>query len=163
MSNRSDLAEYEFKWQHLVDEMVENGGDVVAASAEAGYADVRGAYRALKEAHVQEALVSGLRRRLARLGPAAMQSLLNLSQSARSEKVRLDAALAVLDRLGVQPVDAGSQVRIGEVNITVDLSSGGVGEKSVPLRGHPLTPPNFSSKPEDAEVITDAKEVESDG
>ena len=155
--------EFTFKWQRLVAEMVENGGNVAEAAETAGYTDVRGAYRALREAHVQEALIDGLRSRLARLGPAALQSLLSLSQSARSEKVRLDAATAVLDRLGIQAVDHGSAVRIGEVNINVDLSGQGGGAKIGVDRPSPPDPSEFSPETCGSQPVIDDAEIIKDG
>src|SRR5215468_5666114 len=99
------IQELSTQQRAFVDGFIEHG-DVRKAAREAGYkgASVRLAdIQLLASPRVAFAITMAARRRLARLVPMALNTLEFLSQSARSEKVKLDASKAILDRAGLVP------------------------------------------------------------
>ena len=70
---------------------------------------------------IEEAANEGLNQ-LARLVPAAMRSLRELVETGESESVRLQAALAVIDRAGMT-VDRKVRVEIGRTQEELDLEA----------------------------------------
>ncbi len=143
-------------WELLVERIVVDGMSVSDAAKAAGYADRTAAYAALKREKVQELLARRTREELGNLAAESLETLRTLSRSARSEKVRLDAANSILDRAGFS---AGSASKtLGGISLTINLGcepqprsvtiEGGVGEN----RGTPwVSPPlltDIGEKPE---------------
>src|SRR6266566_7061884 len=89
----------------FVEAFVEHG-DACRAAKDAGYTGTT-----LRIAHIQLlgaprvafAIAMAARRRLARAVPMALNTLEYLVQNAQSEKVKLDASKAILDRAGLVP------------------------------------------------------------
>lgn len=110
----------------LVEYHVEHGGPVIDAITHAGYAHPNGGYQAWQRDRVRAAVAWLSRERLGSLVPSALSALSALVAEAKSEKVRLDAALAVLDRAGMSPSGPASDPgAVGSVTINIDLSGEG--------------------------------------
>jgi len=122
IETHKDLSEQQ---QAFVDAYVALGGLATNAALEAGYAKTSArqqAHRLLKLPKVQHAIELALRNQLASHAPLAMQVLGELMTSSRSDKVRLDAALGVLDRTGFSTVQKHMHAVKGELSVSIDLT-----------------------------------------
>lgn len=90
----------------FVDAYVMNGGRTQDAAIEAGYAEDgarQAGNRLLKLPHIQQALTRETLRVLGMSAPQALHTIRRLSNDARSEYVKLQAAQDLLDRAGFKP------------------------------------------------------------
>lgn len=109
------------KQERLLELILSTGQKPNAVFAEAGYANAAGAYKAWRAEHVQERFRQLIHERLGSdvaLALNVRQSLL----SARSEKVRLDAVVDVLDRAGFKPPERHAHLVTGNISVSIDLS-----------------------------------------
>lgn len=104
--------------RELVDALVRSGSPVSVVAGELGWSK-GGAYEALKKQHVREYLLSQVSASLMFGGVRASKVLLDLL-NARSEKVRLEAARDILDRVGVHAEQ--SSMGTNSVHVHIDLS-----------------------------------------
>jgi len=86
---------------------VSNGSKGTDAAREVGFhGDGRQeAYRLLKLPHIQLRIFELTRTKMNGYGPRMLKVLVDLATSARSEKVRFDAAKDLMDRVGFKPVE----------------------------------------------------------
>ena len=86
---------------------VSNGSKGPEAAREAGFsADGRqDSYRLLHLPHIQVRIFDLTRQKMSGYGPKMLKVLVDLATSARSEKVRFDAAKDLMDRVGFKPVE----------------------------------------------------------
>jgi hypothetical protein len=108
--------------QLLLTALLLGGMDIAAASAHAGYATVATASASLRLPHVQEAWSMIARQRLQHLAPRAILTMERLLK-AKSEKVRLDAAVAILDRTDLRAT--ADQLVKPHVRISINLDGAG--------------------------------------
>ena len=73
-------------------------------------------YKILAREDVQVELVARSRSALAGITPAAVRTVADLASSAKSEYVRLQSALAVLDRVGINEPSQGNTLAI-QINL----------------------------------------------
>jgi len=109
----------------FVDAYVSNGGNALQAAVEAGYSKTSAKQegsRLLRNPKVAQALARAAADHLARHAPVAMQSVFALMTTARSEKVRLEAAKDWLDRAGLTAVERHQHLVDGELRVVIDLS-----------------------------------------
>jgi|APSaa5957512535_1039671.scaffolds.fasta_scaffold452433_1 phage terminase small subunit len=96
-----------------------SGLGVSAAGKVAGYSDHSAASRALQHQHVQQAINKRVSSMLQNSSLDAARVIGNLVNTADSEKIKLDASKAVLDRTGhISPTDTPSQAII---NVQINL------------------------------------------
>lgn len=124
----------------FVDEYVANGGDALKAVAAAGYTSQRPDHRR-NQLLAHPTVLAEIQRRTAQalghLAPRAVATLQRLVGSARSEYVQLQAAMDVLDRLGMRAPERQEHTVHGDLKVVIDLSS-----SSTPAGPHPtLVPP----------------------
>ena len=106
----------------FVEAMVVDGLKPQDAAHQAGYAESKSnAYRNLKLPHVQEYLSKRIAAEFGVSAAAAVYQMKSLSNSARSEHVRMEASKDLLDRAGFKPIDR-TQVQVaGDVRVSIDL------------------------------------------
>jgi len=85
---------------------VTNGSEGAQAARDAGYhGDGRvEAHRMVKLPHIQARIFELTRQKMSGYGPKMLKVLVDLATSARSEKVRFDAAKDLMDRVGLTRV-----------------------------------------------------------
>lgn len=158
------------KYHALVEAMTETGGDIKEAAKIAGYASHKDAYRVLRRSDVKEMLIKEARSQLGHFTPLAIKRLKSLMYS-KSEKVSLEAVLAVLDRVGINADTPSAHVQIGQVNINmafgrreIDPATGAIAistqadmtpppQKPGDSDSHPPPLPGNSPKPSDHELF----------
>jgi phage terminase small subunit len=109
----------------FADAFVANGGNATEAALTAGYAKTSArqqGHRLLKLPKVQAAVEAIARDQLASHAPLAIETLRRLMTTSRSDKVRLDAALGVLDRTGFSTVQRHMHAVKGELSVSIDLT-----------------------------------------
>jgi hypothetical protein len=86
---------------------VTNGSEGAQAARDAGFSgDGRvDAHRLVKLPHIQARIFELTRQKMSGYGPKMLKVLMDLATSARSEKVRFDAAKDLMDRVGFKPVE----------------------------------------------------------
>lgn len=109
----------------LVDTLVANGCSVTEAAGLAGYASGEAgrvtASKTLRLPHVQQYMMQSVAESLGVSATKAAHKLLNLSQTAKSEYVQLEASKDILDRAGFKPVDKSQHLVAGEIKVSIDL------------------------------------------
>lgn len=105
--------------ERLVDAIVIDGLAVAEAAKVAGYSSPSAAYNALRRDSTREYRDQLVASRLADLSSVAVDALERLVSGAKSEKVRLDAAVAILDRTGHAPGKIHGP--LGGINIQINL------------------------------------------
>jgi phage terminase small subunit len=108
----------------FVDEYIANGGDARAAARAAGYGGQRIDHRVSDLMHHPVVTAEIARRTTQRLGhmaPSAVATLDRLMGGARSEHVRLQAAIDLLDRLGLRASERQEHT-VGDLTVIIDLS-----------------------------------------
>lgn len=110
----------------LVDTLVANSCTIKEASTLAGYSEGESgrvsASRALKQPHVQAYMMQRVADTLGMHATSAVQKLVSLSDSARSEYVQLEASKDILDRAGVKAPDKHLHLHSADVKVSIDLS-----------------------------------------
>ena len=113
------------KQKHFVDNLFTPGTTHVKAAIDAGYAE-RSAHvaasRTLRLPHVQEYINACVQEAIQTPSIRAMSQVAQLSTSAKSEYVRLQAGQDILDRAGHKAIDKSMVAVRGEVNVNIDLS-----------------------------------------
>ena len=121
--NNRNLTE---KQVALVDTLVSKACTIKEASQIAGYAEGESgrvsASKALKQPHVQSYLLQSVANSLSMHATSAVQKLVSLSDSARSEYVQLEASKDILDRAGVKAPDKHLHLHSADVKVSIDLS-----------------------------------------
>lgn len=109
----------------FVDEYVTNGGDAMKAVAAAGYTGQRLDQRR-NHLLAHPTVLAEIQRRTAQalghLAPKALATLSRLVGTARSEYVQLQAAMDVLDRLGMRAPERQEHTVSGDLKVVIDLS-----------------------------------------
>jgi len=112
------------KQQAFAEAYVANGGNGKQAAIAAGYSENSArmeAHRLLKHSKVLAEIVYLSTARLASLAPKAIDQVENLITSARSDRVKLDASIDLLNRLGLKAPDKVDHRVAGDISLTVDL------------------------------------------
>jgi phage terminase small subunit len=108
----------------FVDEYVANGGEGLQAARAAGYTSQHLDHR-VNDLLKQPTVLAEIRRRTAQalghLAPKALQTLGRLTGAARSEYVQLQAAIDLLDRLGMRAPER-QEYAVGDLKVIIDLS-----------------------------------------
>jgi len=111
--------------KQFVDNLFTPGTTHVQAAIDAGYAE-RSAHvaasRTLRLAHVQEYINACVAEAVQTHSIRALTQVAQLSTSAKSEYVRLQAGQDILDRAGHKAIDKSMVAVRGEVNVNIDLS-----------------------------------------
>ena len=116
-----DLTDKQTAW---VASFVASGGNAALAAREAGYAE--SSYRSvlannLRNPLIQKAIYSATVDQLSTHAPAAVETLYRLMNASKSDKVKLDAAIAILDRAGFKPIERHQVAVKGDLRVTIDL------------------------------------------
>ena len=101
-----------------------NGDTVTSAAPKIGYKGKSARVSASKLLHkpeVQEYYMQEVRNKIGYSSHKALNSVINLSQSANSEYVQLEASKDILDRAGFKPADKNQHIISGDFNISIDL------------------------------------------
>lgn len=109
----------------FIDAYVTNGGRIEAAAIEAGYSEASArtlGSRLMKDDKVLAEIYRRTVNRVAVLAPRALNTVEVLATSARSEKVRLEAAADLLNRAGLKAPDRIDHRVNGEISVHIDLS-----------------------------------------
>ena len=109
----------------LVDTIVANGCSIKEASVIAGYSKGDSgrvtASKTLRLPHIQEYMQQRVRESIGLNATKASNKMLELSQSAKSEYVQLEASKDILDRSGFKAPDKHQHLVKGEFSINIDL------------------------------------------
>ena len=110
----------------MVDTIVASGCSVKEASAKAGYSDGESgrvtASKTLRLPHVQEYMQQRIRETIGLNATKASHKMLELSQSAKSEYVQLEASKDILDRAGYKPIEKSMSLVSGNIQVSIDLT-----------------------------------------
>jgi phage terminase small subunit len=109
----------------FVDAYVMNGGRIEAAAIEAGYSEDSArtlGSRLLKQDKVLAEVYRRTMGRVAMSAPRAFQVVEQLAQTSRSDKVRLEAAVDLMNRAGLKAPDRVDHRVSGEISVQIDLS-----------------------------------------
>ena len=114
------------KKQELLVMAVANGKTITEASQLSGYAKGESgrvtASKTLKLPHVQQRLFQEVQSMIGLSATKSLKQVINLSNSAKSEYVKLEASKDILDRAGHKPIDKAQHQVVGDFNIKIDLS-----------------------------------------
>ena len=114
------------KQKLLVDTIVASGCSVTKASAIAGYAKGESgrvtASKTLRLPHIQEYMQQRVRESIGLNATKASNKMLQLSSSAKSEYVQLEASKDILDRAGYKPIEKSMNLITGNINVSIDLT-----------------------------------------
>ena len=114
------------KQKKLVDTLVAKGCSIKQASEDAGYAKGESgrvtACKALKTPHVQQYMMQAIADSMSVNATKALNKIVQLSGSAKSEYVSLEASKDLLDRAGFKAPDKVMHSHVGNVNVKIDLS-----------------------------------------
>ena len=114
------------KQRSLVDTLVATGCSIKDASHSAGYAKGESgrvtASKTLKLPHVQQRLFQEVQSMIGLSATKSLKQVVNLSNNAKSEYVKLEASKDILDRAGHKPIDRTQTQVVGDFNIKIDLS-----------------------------------------
>ena len=110
----------------LVDTIVANGCSIKEASLIAGYSKGDSsrvtASKTLRLPHIQEYMQMRIRESIGINATKASHKMLELSTSAKSEYVQLEASKDILDRAGYKPVEKSMSLVQGNINVSIDLT-----------------------------------------
>jgi|TARA_B100000519_G_scaffold179898_1_gene171086 phage terminase small subunit len=110
----------------LVDTIVANGCSIKEASLVAGYSKGDSgrvtASKTLRLPHIQEYMQQRIRESIGLNATKASHKMLELSTSAKSEYVQLEASKDILDRAGYKPVEKSMSLVQGNINVSIDLT-----------------------------------------
>jgi phage terminase small subunit len=131
------------KQQRFVSEYLANGGKQTAAAETAGYAKdsaANVAYHLLRKPLIQSAIVKETLTAIGLAAVPALATVVRLSEVAKSDYVKLEAARDLLDRAGFGKPERTSMQ--GDQNLTVSLNlsvQGGLEKHQVDSGDHPDT------------------------
>ena len=110
----------------LVDTLVATGCTITEASQIAGYAKGDSgrvsASKALRTNKVQQYMQSLVMNSIGLNATKASIRLMQLSESAKSEYVQLEASKDILDRAGYKAPDKHMHLHAGDIKVTIDLA-----------------------------------------
>lgn len=109
----------------FVDAYVTNGGRIEAAAIEAGYSEDSArtlGSRLLKQDKVLAEIYRRTMGRVAVVAPKALDVVERLAQGSRSDKVRLEAAIDLLNRAGLKAPERVDHRVSGDISVQIDLS-----------------------------------------
>ena len=110
----------------LVDTLVATGCTITEASQIAGYAKGESgrvsASKALRTHKVQQYMQSLVMNSIGLNATKASIRLMQLSESAKSEYVQLEASKDILDRAGYKAPDKHMHLHAGDIKVTIDLA-----------------------------------------
>ena len=110
----------------LVDTYVANGCSIKEASIIAGYSSGESgrvtASKTLRLPHIQEYMQQRVRESIGLNATKASNKMLELSQSAKSEYVQLEASKDILDRAGYKPIERSMNLVSGNIQVSIDLT-----------------------------------------
>lgn len=109
----------------FIDAYVSNGGRIEAAAIEAGYSEASArtlGSRLVKDDKVLAEIYRRTVGRVAVTAPKALHIVEQLAQSSRSDKVRLEAAMDLLNRAGLRAPERIDHRIGGEIHVQIDLS-----------------------------------------
>ena len=112
------------KQNQFIDAYVANGGNGSAAARDAGYAESSAhveANRALKNPLIVQEIFRRTTLAIGAALPKALNTVVRLSESAKSEYVQLEASRDVLDRAGMKAPEKIDHRLDGEFRVTIDL------------------------------------------
>ena len=116
------------KQKALVDTLVTTGCSIKEASQKAGYAKGEAgrvvASRTLRLPQVQRYMMEQVASVMGTGAIKASQKLIQLSDSAKSEYVQLEASKDILDRAGFKAPDKQMHLHAGEIRVSIDLGEG---------------------------------------
>jgi len=128
-SNKKSVASQRgltVKQRALVDTLVADGGSIKEAAEKAGYSGGEAgrvtASRTLRLPHVQVYMLQAVSEAIGISSSTAVSRLIQLSRSARSEYVQLEASKDLLDRSGFKPPDRVQVDQTKEITVKIDLS-----------------------------------------
>jgi len=110
--------------QSFVTAFVSNSDNPEQAAIEAGYSEATArvqAYELLRKPHVMQAVLTEAGMKLHQQVPSAVQTLTNLMNTARSERIRMEASQDVLDRTGFKAAERVDHRHSGGVSVEIDL------------------------------------------
>jgi len=114
------------KQKCLVDTIVALGCSIKEASAKSGYAEGESgrvtASKTLRLPHIQEYMQQRVRESIGLNATKASNKMLQLSSSAKSEYVQLEASKDILDRAGYKPIEKSMNLVTGNINVSIDLT-----------------------------------------
>ena len=114
------------KQKLLIDTIVATGCSITKASKIAGYSDGDSgrvtASKTLRLPHIQEYMQQRIRESIGLNATKASNKMLQVSSSAKSEYVQLEASKDILDRAGYKPIDKSMHLVSGGINVSIDLS-----------------------------------------
>jgi len=114
------------KQKLLIDTIVATGCSITKASRVAGYSDGDSgrvtASKTLRLPHIQEYMQQRIRESIGLNATKASNKMLQLSSSAKSEYVQLEASKDILDRAGYKPIDKAMHLVSGNIQVSIDLS-----------------------------------------
>jgi phage terminase small subunit len=113
------------KQDAFVDAYVANGGKGTAAARDAGYAESSAhveANRALKNPLILQEIYRRTALAIGAAAPRALATIVELSSTAKSDYVKLEASRDLLDRSGLRAPDKVDHRLDGEIKVTIDLS-----------------------------------------
>ena len=114
------------KQRLLIDTIVATGCSVTKASKIAGYSEGESgrvtASKTLRLPHIQEYMQQRIRESIGINATKASHKMLELSTSAKSEYVQLEASKDILDRAGYKPVEKSMSLVQGNINVSIDLT-----------------------------------------
>ena len=121
--NSKDLTA---KQKALVDTLVAEGCSIREASIKAGYSKGDGgrvnASRTLRLPKVQKYMMSQIANTMGLSAVHATHKLVQLSSSAKSEYVQLEAGKDILDRVGLRTPDRVQHSVVGDLKVNIDLT-----------------------------------------
>ncbi len=121
--NSKDLTA---KQKALVDTLVAEGCSIREASIKAGYSKGDGgrvnASRTLRLPKVQKYMMSQIANTMGLSAVHATHKLVQLSSSAKSEYVQLEASKDILDRVGLRTPDRVQHSVVGDLKVNIDLT-----------------------------------------
>jgi phage terminase small subunit len=112
------------KQNQFIDAYVANGGNGSAAARDAGYAESSAhveANRALKNPLIVQEIFRRTALAIGAALPKALNTVVRLSESAKSEYVQLEASRDLLDRAGMKAPEKIDHRLDGEFRVTIDL------------------------------------------
>lgn len=112
------------KQMRFVEAYVDNGGHQSAAAITAGYPETNAssqASRLIRNPLIQQEIMKLTLQRIGLKAVPALQQVVSLAASARSEYVRLEASKDLLDRAGFKPPDRVDHRLDADLTVTFDI------------------------------------------
>lgn len=109
----------------FIDAYVTNGGRIEQAALEAGYSQASARTLGGRLIRDDKVLAEIYRRTVGKVAitaPKALHIVEQLAQSSRSDKVRLEAAMDLLNRAGVKAPERIDHRVAGEIHVQIDLA-----------------------------------------